>query len=66
MKLSHNFFEFFFLDSQLNSSTHKNFNSKSLVQKNSTNGGQSHLKLQANIQKKKIPTLNANIFHPIS
>jgi len=60
------FCEIFFLDSQLNSSKQKNLDSNSLVQKFSTNGGQSHLKLQSRIQKNFLfPTLNAHIFESV-
>jgi len=45
------------------SSTQKNFNLKFVVQIFSTNGNQSHLKLQARVQKNFFfPTLNAHIF----
>jgi len=59
------FFEFFFLDFQLNSSTQKILNSNCVVQKNSTNGCQSDLKLQASIKKTYSPTLNAIIFQSV-
>jgi len=64
MKFKRLFFELFFLDFQFNSSTQNFFNSKSIVEIFSTNGGQSHLKLQASIQK-KIVTLKANISQSI-
>jgi len=51
MQIKQLFFEFFFLDFQLNSSTQKKLNSKSIVQKLSTNGGQSYLKLKASVKK---------------
>jgi len=51
MKIKWLFFEFFFLDFQLNSSRHNFFNSKSIVQIFSIDGGQSHLKLQVSVQK---------------
>jgi len=62
MKIKWLFFEFFFLDFQLNSSTQILFNSKSIVQKLSTNGGQSHRPM---LKKLLFPTLNANIFQSI-
>jgi len=51
MKIKWVFFEIFFIEPQLNSSTHKILNSKSIVQKISTSGDQSHLKLQTRVQK---------------
>jgi hypothetical protein len=51
MKIKSFSLEFFFLEHQLNSSTQKILNSQSIVQKISTKGGQSHLKLQASVQK---------------
>jgi len=61
MKIILEFFEFFFLDCQHNFSINKNKNSKFMVQKLSTNGSESHLKLQSSV-KFFFPTLNANIF----
>jgi len=54
-----------FLDFQINFSTNFKNNSKCIVQKNSTNGYQSHLKLQANIKRTFFPTSNANIFQSV-
>lgn len=44
-------FETFFLDYQLNSSTHKILNSNYVVQNISTNGDQRRKKLQDGVQK---------------
>jgi len=54
--------KFFFIDSQFNSSRKKILKLNYMVQIFSMNGGQSHLKLQVAIQKKKILTLNAHIY----
>jgi len=63
MKVKYFYFEIFFLDFQLNFTTLKITNSKSIVQKPFTNGSQSHLKLQDNVQKNFFfSTLNAYIF----
>jgi len=67
MKMKCYFFRFFFLDFQHNSLTQKNLNSKSIVQDMSTNGSQSHLKLQGSVHKNFFfPNLNANIFQYVS
>jgi len=51
MQIKQLFFEFYFQDFQLNSSTQNIFKSKSIVPKLSTNGAQSHLKLQVSVKK---------------
>jgi len=62
MKIKLLFFEIFFSNLELKYSTYEIFNSKFVVQKTSTSGGQSHLKLQPSIQKTIFFQLSMLIF----